>query len=191
MQEDSFIKKNKTYQDEINGRGDLTWTLLKSELKESKIHRLKLNQALEVMHQSFDPAEDPVTHKDVSEDIIFNAERDFCTAILETGDEVVTVANLKVHQGFEDKGTQVLMQKLVLPSAQSALKTWTSSSIAFSTMTEDEKEDLLLAFDCVDFQDTIMCQKQLLKKNEECHGDSSDGSTISHEEHAYIYVEDD
>ena len=84
------------------------------------------------------------------------------------------------------------VERLVLPSVQSALKTWTSSSMGFETMTEDEKADLFIDYDCLlDFQDTVMCRKQLIlkkknkkkKKNVKCDsGSSSDGSTISHED---------
>ena len=78
----------------------------------------------------------------------------------------------------------------MLPSTKNALKTWTSETMGFSTMGVDEKADLLIAYDCLDFQGTTMCQKQLLKKkNKESDGNSSDGSTISHEGHACIYVE--
>ncbi|PRQ46279.1 putative histone acetyltransferase [Rosa chinensis] len=200
----------------VNGRSDLSWTLLKSDLKENNNHNLKLNQALKVMHQCFKPSKDPLTHKDVAEDIIFNREREFYTVVLEKQDKVVTAANVRIHGvvaelplmatkfKYRRQGMcKILMneienwlrdsgiERLVLPSAQSALKTWTSSSIGFSTMTEDDKADLLIAYDCLDFQDTVMCEKQLiLKKNENGDGESSDeGSTISHED--YTYGDDD
>ncbi|KAL6226258.1 hypothetical protein ACLB2K_000221 [Fragaria x ananassa] len=199
----------------VHGRSDLSWTLLKSDMKHNKAHYVKLTQALHVMHECFAPSMDPVTHKDVAEDVIFNEEREFYTVVLEKGDKVATVANVRVHNdvaeaplvatGFEYQRQgmcKVLMgeiekwlrecgvERLVLPSVQTALKTWTSSSMGFETMTEDEKADLFIDYDCLDFQDTVMCQKQLIlkknkkkKKNVKCDsGSSSDGSTISHED---------
>lgn len=197
----------------VGGQNDnLYWILLKSDSKENKIHNLKLKEALKVMHECFQPSKDPLTNKDMAEDIIFNRERDFYTVVLEKKDKVVTAANVRIHgvvaevplvaTGFKYRRQgmcKILMseleywlvgfgiERLVLPSAPSALKTWTSSSIGFSTMNEDEKADFLITYDCLDFQDTVMCQKQLLKQIE-TGGESSDGSTISYEEQKYVHL---
>ncbi|PON72950.1 Acyl-CoA N-acyltransferase [Parasponia andersonii] len=113
--------------------------------------------------------------------------RGFYVVVLEQIDEMVSVAVVRI---FGDKLAEVPLvatqfqyrrmgmcgvliaelekqlgdlgvKRLTLPAASGVLQTWTSS-FGFSTMSEDEKLELL-DYNLLDFQDTIMCQK-LLKK---------------------------
>ncbi|KAF3446551.1 hypothetical protein FNV43_RR11731 [Rhamnella rubrinervis] len=91
------------------GNGNLTWTLLK--FKDSNDEALaenysKLNAALSVMHECFEPVKDPYSHKDVVEEVMFNGQselrrlnfRGFYTVVLEKGGkEVITVATVRIN----------------------------------------------------------------------------------------------
>ncbi|RXH91588.1 hypothetical protein DVH24_020611 [Malus domestica] len=65
----------------------------------------KLNLALSVMHECFEPSQDPYTKIDIVEDIIFNRESDlsrlnfrrFYTMLLERDEEVITVGSLRIY----------------------------------------------------------------------------------------------
>ncbi|KAM1013039.1 hypothetical protein FF1_043018 [Malus domestica] len=65
----------------------------------------KLNLALSVMHECFEPSQDPYTKRDIVEDIIFNKESDlsllnfrrFYTMLLERDEEVITVSSLRIY----------------------------------------------------------------------------------------------
>lgn len=56
---------------------------------------------------------------------------------------------------------QLGVERLVLPAVPSVLNTWTTS-FGFSTMTASERLQFL-DYTFLDFQGTIMCQKQLMK----------------------------
>ena len=56
------------------------------------------------------------------------------------------------------------IERLVLPSAQSTVNTWTSNSIGFSKMSEAERSQFAAHHDFLDFKDTVICHKQLLKQ---------------------------
>ncbi|XP_040366529.1 increased DNA methylation 1 isoform X1 [Rosa chinensis] len=64
---------------------------------------------------------------------------------------------------LENRLMEFGIERLVLPSAQSALNTWTSSSIGFSMMSEAEISELSAHHEFLDFKDTVMCHKILLK----------------------------
>ncbi|XP_050159441.1 increased DNA methylation 1-like [Malus sylvestris] len=65
----------------------------------------KLNLALSVMHECFEPSKDPYTKRDIVEDIIFNRESDlsrlnfrrFYTLLLERDEEVITVGSVRIY----------------------------------------------------------------------------------------------
>ncbi|CAN1266605.1 Increased DNA methylation 1 [Linum perenne] len=190
------------------GVENLTWTMLKLvesdsitfvsscssiELEIQAQSYSKLNIALQVMHECFDPLEEPHTKRDIIRDIIFSKRselrrldfRGFYTVILEKDDEVISVAAVRVfgeevaevpligtalqhrRRGMcrvlmnviEKKLVELGVQRLVLPAVPSMLNKWTGS-FGFSRMTKDER---LLFVDCtfVEFQETIMCHKQL------------------------------
>ncbi|XP_021816358.1 uncharacterized protein LOC110758747 isoform X3 [Prunus avium] len=187
------------------GDNNLSWSLVKSiksdihDTDEPDIDAIesysRLNVALDVMHECFVPVKEPLTRRDLVEDIIFTRGSDlnrlnfrgFYTVLLERNDELITVATVRI---FGDKVAEVplvatrfqyrrlgmcrilmdelekmLMQlgveRLVLPAVPSVLNTWTTS-FGFSTMTASERLQFL-DYTFLDFQGTIMCQKQLMK----------------------------
>ncbi|XP_065855255.1 increased DNA methylation 1-like [Euphorbia lathyris] len=96
------------------GSDNLTWTLLKPSY-----HKLdafnneaswiencsKLNIAVEIMHECFEPVEEPHTKSDLVRDVIFNKRSElkrrsfggFYTVILQKGDEFISVAIIRVY----------------------------------------------------------------------------------------------
>ncbi|XP_057730274.1 increased DNA methylation 1-like [Arachis stenosperma] len=96
------------------GDGNLTWTLLTS-LKNSNNDNdddgyitemeSKLNVALGVIHECFEPIIDPVFGRDIAADIMFSRYSwlprmnftGFYTVILERNDEVISVANTRIY----------------------------------------------------------------------------------------------
>ena len=184
------------------GVDNLTWTLFKSnsesdspDIEASTETYSKLSVALSVMRECFDPVKDPLTNRDLVEDLIFSRRselkrmnfRGFYTVLLERNEELITVATVRIHgekvaevplvgtryqyrrcgmcqtlMNELEKQLMVLgVEKLILPAAQGVLKTWTSS-FRFSEMTDFERSQLL-DYTFLDFQDTIMCQKFLMK----------------------------
>ncbi|KDP45793.1 hypothetical protein JCGZ_17400 [Jatropha curcas] len=98
------------------GLNNLTWTLLKHiqsdgfKLDSPDIEALtenysKLNIALDVMHECFEPVEEPLTKRDLLKDVIFSKEsklnrlnfRGFYTVLLQKDDEFITVATVRVY----------------------------------------------------------------------------------------------
>ncbi|WCJ35552.1 Acyl-CoA N-acyltransferase with RING/FYVE/PHD-type zinc finger domain [Euphorbia peplus] len=86
----------------IIGDGNLTWTLLRKWPKSAE--NTKLNLALKVMHECFDPATEFFTGRDLIEDVLFSKKdalhrvnfRRFCTILVEKDGEPVSVANLRI-----------------------------------------------------------------------------------------------
>ncbi|KAJ8769778.1 hypothetical protein K2173_007638 [Erythroxylum novogranatense] len=188
------------------GVDNLTWTLLKSIQDDGNNHdasdaealtemHSKLNVALDVMHECFEPVEEPQTGRDIVKDIIFCKGsklnrlnfRGFYTVLLEKHDELITVATVRIYgekvaeipligtrfqyrrmgmcrmlmNVLEKKLMELGVQRLVLPAVHSVLNTWTGS-FGFRKMTNCER---LQFVDCtfLDFQETVMCHKQLMK----------------------------
>ncbi|XP_062017155.1 uncharacterized protein LOC133733544 [Rosa rugosa] len=188
------------------GVGNLTWSLLKSMKSDSddatepdndaiteSFSRLSI--ALDVMHECFEPVKEPLTRRDLAEDIIFSRGSNlnrlnfqgFYTVLLERNDELITVATVRIYgkkvaevplvaTRFQYRRLgmcRVLMnllekmlmdlgvERLVLPAVPSVLNTWTTA-FGFSRMTESERLQFL-DHTFLDFQDTIMCQKLLMK----------------------------
>jgi N-acetylglutamate synthase-like GNAT family acetyltransferase len=98
------------------GNDNLTWTLLKSTEAEScnldapdneasKETCSKLNAAITVIHECFEPVKDPHTNSNLVEDVIFcrgselnrSNFRGFYTVLLERKNKVVCVATLRVY----------------------------------------------------------------------------------------------
>ncbi|KAL1541068.1 hypothetical protein AAHA92_25332 [Salvia divinorum] len=99
------------------GTENMTWTLVK--YMESNISKnvaayddegsvenyCKLNVALSVMHECFEPVKEPRTRGDLMEDIIFNRWSDlnrlnfqgFYTVILEKNDELISAASVRIY----------------------------------------------------------------------------------------------
>ncbi|KAJ0021518.1 hypothetical protein Pint_32523 [Pistacia integerrima] len=181
---------------------DLTWTLVKCkefdnhELDASNIEALsKLNIALCVMHECFEPVNEFHTNRDLVEDVIFGRRselnrlnfRGFYTVVLEKNEELVTVATIRVYgekaaevplvgtrfqhrrlgmcrilmNELEKKLMELGVQRLILPAIPSVLNTWTTS-FGFTKMSNSERLQFV-DYTFLDFQDTVMCQKLLLK----------------------------
>ncbi|RVW56593.1 Increased DNA methylation 1 [Vitis vinifera] len=155
----------------------------------------KLNIALGVMHECFEPVKEPHTRRDVVEDVIFCRGSDlnrlnfqgFYTVLLERNDELISVATVRVYgekvaevpligtrfqyrrlgmchilmNELEKKLMELGVERLVLPAVPSVLNTWTTS-FGFSKMTDSERLRFL-DYSFLDFQDTVMCQKLLMK----------------------------
>ncbi|KAF9596435.1 hypothetical protein IFM89_011264 [Coptis chinensis] len=96
------------------GDNSLTWTMLKSFKGDSQLasdsettieHHCKLNVALGVMHECFEPVKDLYTKKDIVEDVVFNKWSElkrlnfwgFYTVLLEKDDELVSVASVRIY----------------------------------------------------------------------------------------------
>ncbi|KAK6927113.1 Tify domain binding domain [Dillenia turbinata] len=153
---------------------NLTWTMLKSMkydgdslnpqiLEKVTMINSKLNVALSVMHECFEPVKDPRTRSDLVEDVIFSRGSElnrlnfkgFYTVLLEKNDELISAAT--VRQNLIELG----VERLVLPAVPGVLNTWTNS-FGFSRMTDSERFKFL-DYTFLDFQDTVMCQKLLTK----------------------------
>ncbi|KAK6272177.1 hypothetical protein POUND7_009260 [Theobroma cacao] len=189
------------------GRDNLTWTLIKTMLSDT--HDLdasdneaiienysKLSIALDVMHECFEPVKEPHTGRDLVADIIFSRSSElnrlnfqgFYTILLERHDELITVANVRVHgekvaeipligtrfqyrrlgmcrilmNELEKKLMELGVQRLILPAVPNVLHTWTTS-FGFSKMMPSERLTYV-DYTFLDFQGAIMCQKLLLKR---------------------------
>ncbi|XP_027090268.1 uncharacterized protein LOC113780994 [Coffea eugenioides] len=98
------------------GHDNLTWTLLKYKNAEDSDqdgldneHLMesysKLNIALSVMHECFEPMKEPRTKRDLVEDVIFSRWSElnrlnfqgFYTVVLERDDDLITVATVRVY----------------------------------------------------------------------------------------------
>ncbi|XP_034687735.1 uncharacterized protein LOC117916041 isoform X2 [Vitis riparia] len=188
------------------GVDNLTWTLLKPTISEwfdmdvpdnkalTEVYS-KLNIALNVMHECFEPIKEPHTGRDLVEDVIFCRGSDlkrlnfrgFYIVLLERNDELISVATIRVHgekvaevplvgtrsqyrrlgmcriliNEIEKKLMELGVERLTLPAAPSVLDTWVTS-FGFSKMTDSERLTFL-DHTFLDFQDTVMCQKLLMK----------------------------
>ncbi|KAF8018805.1 hypothetical protein BT93_H3642 [Corymbia citriodora subsp. variegata] len=100
------------------GTDNLTWTLLKCvkpdhngvnflDTEAAAENYARLNLALDVMHECFEPVKEPYTSSDLIEDLIFNRRSElnrvnfqgFYTVLLEKDDELITVATVRIHGG--------------------------------------------------------------------------------------------
>ncbi|XP_031247407.1 increased DNA methylation 1-like [Pistacia vera] len=82
---------------------------VKKLLKNGKVlkeNQRKLNEAIDVIHECFEPAQDPLTGKDLVEDLILNKKSEmrhknfqgFYTAVLERKGEIVFVATIRAFE---------------------------------------------------------------------------------------------
>ncbi|XP_022947678.1 uncharacterized protein LOC111451473 isoform X1 [Cucurbita moschata] len=188
------------------GGDNLTWSLLKATNSDTHhfnpLHpetvtenQSKLNVALSVMHECFEPVRDHHTRRDIVEDVIFSRRSElkrlnfqgFYTVLLERNDELVSVAAVRVYgervaevplvgtrfhyrrlgmcrilmNELEERLRELGVQRLVLPAVSSVLNAWTTS-FGFSKMNDSERLEFL-NFTFLDFQETTMCQKFLIK----------------------------
>ncbi|KAL8208629.1 hypothetical protein R6Q57_008041 [Mikania cordata] len=98
------------------GQDDLTWSILKhkrpdgtnhdpSNMEEITESYSKLNIAVSVMHECFEPVKEPRTQRDIVEDVIFCRWSElnrlnfkgFYTVLLEKDDELVSAATIRIY----------------------------------------------------------------------------------------------
>ncbi|CAI9106992.1 OLC1v1006253C1 [Oldenlandia corymbosa var. corymbosa] len=93
------------------GEDNLSWTLLKYKKAEVSADNecvesySKLNVALSIMHECFEPVKEPRSGRDLVKDVIFSREiqrhqlnfKGFYTVALERNDELISVATVRVH----------------------------------------------------------------------------------------------
>ncbi|XP_068654883.1 uncharacterized protein [Aristolochia californica] len=183
---------------------DFSWTILRSRREnddaidasvvetKSEEHS-KLLQAINVLHECFEPVIEPLTKSDLVTDVIFNRRsllkrlnfKGFYTMCLQKGDELVTVATIRIFGGkvaemplvgtrfkYRRQGMCRLLvgelekmlfslgvERLFLPAAAQLVSTWTSS-FGFSKLAHSERMKLL-SYIFLEFQGTTMCQKLL------------------------------
>lgn len=182
----------------------LSWTLLRSikanvsdvytqDTEAMTEHHSKLCVAASVLHECFVPIIEPRTKRDLVMDVLFNKRSElrrlnfggFYTMVLERGDELITVAVIRIlgekvaeiplvatrvqyrRQGMcrlllnelEKMLSNLGVERLLLPAAPQLLETWTSS-FGFAKMTSSDRMKLL-EHTFLEFQDTTMCQKIL------------------------------
>uniref|UniRef100_A0A803QCW6 N-acetyltransferase domain-containing protein n=1 Tax=Cannabis sativa TaxID=3483 RepID=A0A803QCW6_CANSA len=95
---------------QIRVNSDLTWTLVKAS--KNKMSSKYLEKALSIMHESFEPAINYYTGRDITEDVIFGRESNvkrhsfngFYVAVLERNEAMVCAAALRV---FGDEVAEV------------------------------------------------------------------------------------
>lgn len=182
----------------------LSWTILRSREEDNEScdpsnvevmaeHHSKLSVALSVMHECFVPIIDQRTKKDLVAEVIFNRGSDinrlnyrgFYTIILEKGDELISVATLRIYGErvaempligtrveYRRKGMcRILVnelekllhsmgvEKLILPAVSELKPTW-ENAFGFQEISSFERSKLLdLSF--VGFPDTVALQKLL------------------------------
>ncbi|RZC68404.1 hypothetical protein C5167_031642 [Papaver somniferum] len=184
------------------GKDNLSWTILKSrkdarqpfvpsEIEVAVECQSKLNVALAIMHECFEPIKD--TRRDLIEDVIFNKTSDlnrlnfwgFYAAILEREDELISVAAVRIHdekfaevplvctrvqhrmQGMCRTLLNVLGEKLGQLEVERVIlpaipQVLQTWTTSFGFSTLTNSERLeFLPYTFLDFQDTRMCQKFL------------------------------
>lgn len=184
----------------------LSWTMLRSREEDHEScdplnvevmaeHHSKLSVALTIMHECFVPIIESRTKKDLIAEVIFNRGSDinrlnfrgFYTIILERGDELISVATLRIHGErvaempligtrveYRRKGMcrilvnelekllhSVGVEKLILPAVSELKQTW-ENAFGFREISSVERLKLLdLSF--VGFPDTVVLHKLLTR----------------------------
>ncbi|PTQ33187.1 hypothetical protein MARPO_0091s0046 [Marchantia polymorpha] len=187
--------------------GGFSWTLLRSRAEDDRKsgcisntelnaeHDSKLSIALSVMQECFRPMIDPRTKIDIISHVLYNRGSEvsrlnyhgFYTMLLERGDELISVATIRVHgarlaempligtrfayrrQGMcrklmsalEEMLRSVGVERLVLPAVPELLETWTG---AFGFMNMEGSERLqLMDLNIMAFPGTSLLYKPLDK----------------------------
>ncbi|EOA15164.1 hypothetical protein CARUB_v10028543mg [Capsella rubella] len=188
--------------------GGLVWTLMRApnedeHYDDEKIS--KLESAVEVLHQGFEPSKDILSGRDLVEELIYRRDgngvgRGFYTVLIERKNELVTVAAVRVDKDvaeiplvatlskyrrsgmcrvlmdeLEKQMSQMGVRRLVLPAAQEVVTTWTQR-FGFSVMETSERMELV-KHGMLDFVGTVMCHKFLLKEKGE--DDSAEESSLT------------
>ncbi|KAL5716053.1 hypothetical protein ACHQM5_017791 [Ranunculus cassubicifolius] len=202
-----------------------TWILLRSNHGYTKVHSAqrfaltaecnsKLAVALTIMEECFVPMVDPTTGINMIPQALYSWGSDFArlnfegfyTALLEKGDELISVATIRVHgstvaemplvatrsenrrqgmcrrliYGIEDMLRSLKVEKLVVSAIPSLVDTWTSG-FGFKAMEDGEKEISFKNINFMTFPGTITLCKTLYEK-EAGPNDASGEENISSSE---------
>jgi len=165
----------------------------------------KLESAVEILHQGFEPTNDVFSGRDLVEELIYRKDRTgvgrgFYTVLIERKNEPITVAAVRVDKDvveiplvatlssyrrsgmcrvlmdeLEKQMSQMGVCRLVLPAAKEVVTTWTER-FGFSVMNSSERLELV-KHGMLDFVGTIMCHKFLQKERAE--NDSAEESSLT------------
>lgn len=180
------------------GDDGLVWTLMRAPNDDERFddeQLSKLESAVEILHQGFEPTTDPFSGRDLVEELIFRRDgsgkgRGFYTVLIERKKEPVTVAALRVDKdvaeiplvatlcNYRKSGMcRVLMDelekqmsrmgvvRLVLPAAAEVVTTWIER-FGFSVVESSERLELL-KHGMLDFVGTVMCHKFLMGREKQ------------------------
>lgn len=178
----------------------LTWTLTRSSKNVYNFPGIprsntciKLSHVLRVMHECFRPVKDPHTKRDLVRDLVYSSGsklrrlnfRGFYAAVLHRGDEIISVATVRIHGlkaaemplvatpfQYRRRGmcrllvhellkllTKLGVERLILPAIAQLRNTW-ETSFGFLEMHHSERLQLS-GYPFIGFQGTIMLHKVL------------------------------
>ncbi|CAD5335764.1 unnamed protein product [Arabidopsis thaliana] len=192
----------------VGNDGDLVWTLMRApnegeHYDDEQIS--KLESAVEILHQGFEPTNDVFSGRDLVEELIYRKDRTGVgrgsyTVLIERKNEPITVAAVRVDKDvveiplvatlssyrrsgmcrvlmdeLEKQMSQMGVCRLVLPAAKEVVTTWTER-FGFSVMNSSERLELV-KHGMLDFVGTIMCHKFLQKERAE--NDSAEESSLT------------
>ncbi|CAH8303796.1 unnamed protein product [Eruca vesicaria subsp. sativa] len=186
----------------VVGEEGLVWSLIRAPNDDEHYddeQMSKLDSAVEILHQGFEPSTDPFSGRDLVEELIYRKDADgvgrgFYTVLIERGNDPVTVAAVRVDKdvaeiplvatlfNYRRSGMcRVLMdelekqmfkmgvRRLVLPAARDVVSTW-SQGFGFKVMESWERLEFV-KHGMLDFVGTVMCHKFL--RGREVSGESS------------------
>ncbi|XP_010461129.1 PREDICTED: increased DNA methylation 1-like [Camelina sativa] len=192
----------------VGDNDDLVWTLMRAPNDGEHYddeQKSKLESAVEILHQGFEPTTDHFSGRDLVEELIFKKDRNgvgrgFYTVLIEKENEPVTVAAVRVDKDvveiplvatlsnyrrsgmcrvlmdeLEKQMSQMGVRRLVLPAAQNVVTTWTQR-FGFSVMESSERLEFV-KHGMLDFVGTVMCGKFLHKERGE--DDSAQESSLT------------
>ncbi|KAL1204043.1 Increased DNA methylation 1 [Cardamine amara subsp. amara] len=189
----------------VGSDGDLVWTLMRAPNQDEHYDDeqiSKLDSAVEILHQGFEPSTDRFSGRDLVEELIYRRDgtgmgRGFYTVLIEKKKEPITVAAVRVDKNvaeipllatlsnyrrsgmcrvlmdeLEKQMSQMGVCRLVLPAAQVVVTTWTQR-FGFS-VTESSERLEFVKHGMLDFVGTVMCHKFLvMEKKEELEEENS------------------
>ncbi|CAN6999304.1 unnamed protein product [Brassica rapa subsp. trilocularis] len=90
----------------VCNEGDLVWTLMRAPNEDEHYDNeqvSKLGSAVKILHQGFEPTKDPLSGRDLVEELIFKKDgvgvgRGFYTVMIEKNNEPITVAVVRVEK---------------------------------------------------------------------------------------------
>ncbi|CAN6854701.1 unnamed protein product [Brassica oleracea] len=184
------------------GEEGLVWSLIRAPNDGEHYddeQMAKLDSAVEILHQGFEPSTDPFSGRDLVEELIYRKDasgvgRGFYTVLVERNNEPVTVAAMRVDKDvaeiplvatlssyrrsgmcrvlmdeLEKQMSRMGVRRLVLPAAKEVVSTW-SQGFGFKVMDSWERLEFV-KHGMLDFVGTVMCHKFL--RGREVSGESS------------------